>query len=158
MQTRVLVLVFCPSYYCVLHLYEVSWKYLKRFSRYTADTCVWWKWQFSIFKGQNSKSRKTRITVHVFCMSSHGVNICVKFHENMSSGFKVMERTQTMLVDTHTHKKKLYTPLHAYFVCRGYNQSYGSCVLQAVSWFNICVKLHENMSSVLNLWSRHKNC
>ena len=31
---------------------------------------------------------------HVFCMSSHGVNICVKFHENMSSGFKVMERTQ----------------------------------------------------------------
>ena len=27
-------------------------------------------------------------------------NICVKFHENMSSGFKVMERTQKLL----THK------------------------------------------------------
>ena len=39
-------------------------------------------------KGNNSKSRKTRVTVHVFCMSSHGVKICVKFHENMSSGFK----------------------------------------------------------------------
>ena len=24
-------------------------------------------------------------------------NICVKFHENMSSGFKVMERTQKLL-------------------------------------------------------------
>ena len=27
-------------------------------------------------------------------------NICVKFHENMSSGFKVMERTRKLL----THK------------------------------------------------------
>ena len=24
-------------------------------------------------------------------------NVCVKFHENMSSGFKVMERTQKLL-------------------------------------------------------------
>ena len=30
-------------------------------------------------------------------------NICVKFHENMSSGFKVMERTRKLLTDTHTH-------------------------------------------------------
>ena len=29
-------------------------------------------------------------------------NICVKFHENMSSGFKVMERTRKLL----THKGK----------------------------------------------------
>ena len=27
---------------------------------------------------------------------SHGVNICVKFHENMSSGFRIMERTRKM--------------------------------------------------------------
>ena len=45
--------------------------------------------------------------VHVFCMSSHGVNICVKFHENMSSGFKVMELTQKLLTDT---KKENYIP------------------------------------------------
>ena len=45
-------------------------------------------------------------------------NICVKFHENMSSGFKVMERTQKLLTDTHTQNRKLHTPLHAYFVCR----------------------------------------
>ena len=48
---------------------------------------------FKYSKGNNCTSRKTRVTVHVFCMSSHGVNICVMFHENMSSGFKVMERT-----------------------------------------------------------------
>ena len=30
-------------------------------------------------------------------------NVCVTFHENMSSGFKVMERTRKLLTDTHTH-------------------------------------------------------
>ena len=30
-------------------------------------------------------------------------NVCVKFHENMSRGFKVMERTRKLLTDTHTH-------------------------------------------------------
>ena len=30
-------------------------------------------------------------------------NVCVKFHENMSMGFKVMERTRKLLTDTHTH-------------------------------------------------------
>ena len=36
-------------------------------------------------------------------------NVCVKFHENMSSGSKVMERTRNLLTDrqtdrhTHTH-------------------------------------------------------
>ena len=58
---------------------------------------------FQYSKGNNSKCRKTRVTVHVFCISSHGVSICVKFHENMSSRFKVMERTQKLL--THTKKK-----------------------------------------------------
>ena len=87
---------------------------------------------FQYSKSNNCKSRKTRVTVHVFCMSSHGVNICVKFHENMPSGFKVIERTQKLLRDTHTHKNKLYTPLHAYLVCRRYNQSYGSCALHVI--------------------------
>ena len=36
-------------------------------------------------------------------------NICVKFHENMSSRFKVMERTQKLLTDTHTHTEKTKT-------------------------------------------------
>ena len=33
-------------------------------------------------------------------------NICVKFHENMSSGFKVMEQTRKLLTYTDTHKEK----------------------------------------------------
>ena len=56
--------------------------------------------RFQYSKDNNSKSRKKRVTVHVFCMSSHGVNICVKFHENMSRGFKIMEQTRKLL----THK------------------------------------------------------
>ena len=59
-------------------------------------------------KGNNSKSQKTIVTAHVFCMSSHGVNSCVKFHENMSSRFKVMERTPKLLTDTHTRKNTIY--------------------------------------------------
>ena len=33
-------------------------------------------------------------------------NVCVKFHENMSRGFKVMERTRKFLIDTRTHKQR----------------------------------------------------
>ena len=66
---------------------------------------------FQYTKDNNSKSRKTRVTVHVFCMSSHGVSICVKFHENMSSGFKVMERTQKLLTNRHTHTERNKTIL-----------------------------------------------
>ena len=36
-------------------------------------------------------------------------NIRVKFHENMSNSFKVMERTQTLLTDTHTQREKTKT-------------------------------------------------
>ena len=87
---------------------------------------------FQYSKGNNSKSRKTRVIVYVFCMSSHVVNICVKFHENMSSGFKVMERTQKLL--THTQKKENYI-LHCMHIsyAGGYNLSYGSCVLHVLS-------------------------
>ena len=52
-------------------------------------------------KGNNCKSLKTRVTVLVFFMSSIEFNVCVKFHENMSRGFKVMERTRKLLI----HKK-----------------------------------------------------
>ena len=54
-------------------------------------------------------------------------NICVKFHENMSSSFKVMERTWKLLTDTDTHRKDKNNipPWHtnmAYFVCQGYKK------------------------------------
>ena len=56
-------------------------------------------------------------------------NISVKFHENMSSGFKVMEQTRKLLIDTHIHTQKrrnLYTLLQ-YFICQGYNQIWFMC-------------------------------
>ena len=52
-------------------------------------------------------------------------NVCVKYHENMLSGFKVMERTRKLLTDRHTHtqkRQKHYTPI-AYFVFRGYKNT-----------------------------------
>ena len=60
--------------------------------------------EMAIFNIQRAKTIK--VGKQLFCMSSHSVNICVKFHENMSSCFKVMERTQKLLTDTHTQKKK----------------------------------------------------
>ena len=52
--------------------------------------------------------------------------VCVKFHENMSSGFKVMERTRKLLTDTHTQthtereKTKTLYP-HGILRMPGYN-------------------------------------
>ena len=48
--------------------------------------------------------------------------VCVKFHENMSSGFKVMERTRKLLTNKGQSLQKEE------------NQSYGSCVLHAGLW------------------------
>ena len=48
-------------------------------------------------------------------------NVCVKFHENMSR-FKVMEWTQTLLTDTHTHAhtqrkdENIIPPWHTLYV------------------------------------------
>ena len=54
-------------------------------------------------------------------------NICVKFHENMSSGFKVMERTQKLVTDTHTrtHRKdeNYILPWHTSYA-GGYNRPF----------------------------------
>ena len=49
-------------------------------------------------------------------------NVCVKFHENMSNGFKVMERTRKIVNTQRAITQKVRK-----------NQSYGSCVLHIVS-------------------------
>ena len=36
-----MVLVLCPLSHVALHLYKVSWKYLKGFWNYRADTILW---------------------------------------------------------------------------------------------------------------------
>ena len=55
--------------------------------------------------------------------------VCVKFHENMPSVFKVMGRARKLLTHTQRERerererekrRKLHNSM-AYFVCRGYN-------------------------------------
>ena len=108
---------------------------------------------FNIQRAITLKVGKQELLFMCFALRFMVFNNCVKFHENMSSGFKVMERTQKLLRKTHTEKSKTIYPT-AYFICQGYNQRYGSCALHVVSWFNICVKFHENMSSGFKLMER----
>ena len=73
--------------------------------------------EMAIFNIQRAITLKVRKHEQFMCSACHLMvfNICVKFHENMSSGFKVMEQTQKLLTDTHTQtekRRKLYTPLH----------------------------------------------
>ena len=49
-------------------------------------------------------------------------NVCMKFHETMSSGFKVMERTRKFFTERERERERekrqnLYIPM-AHFVCR----------------------------------------
>ena len=62
-------------------------------------------------------------------------NVCVKFNVNMSSGFKVMERTQKL-----THKRAI-TPK------AGKPELRFLCSARRLMVFNACVKFHENVSS-----------
>ena len=61
--------------------------------------------------------------------------VCVKFHENMSSGFKVMEQTRKLLT------QRAITPKVGKPELRFMNSARRLMVL------NVCVKFHENMSS-----------
>ena len=63
-------------------------------------------------------------------------NICVKFHENMSSSFKQMERTQKLL----TISPKVGKPELRFM-----------CSAPRLMVHNIFVKFHENMSSSFKL-------
>ena len=77
--------------------------------------------EMAIFNIQRAITRKVgEQELWFMCSVCHLMvfNICVKFHENMSSSFKVMERTQKMLTDTYT-RRKLYTPLHCILRMQG---------------------------------------
>ena len=47
-----------------------------------------------MFKGNNSKSRKNRVTVHVFCRSSYGILHFFMYRENITNGIRIIERTR----------------------------------------------------------------
>ena len=75
------------------------------------------------------------------------LNVCVKFHENMSSGFKIMERTRKLL----THKGQI-TPKVGKPELRFMHSA--RCLMV----FNVRFKFHENIQAVLKLLSGHENC
>ena len=64
------------------------------------------------------------------------LNICEKFHKNMSSIFKVMELTIKIAKTQRAITPKIEKP-ELWFLC-------SACHLMV---FNVCVKFHENMSS-----------
>ena len=70
-------------------------------------------------------------------------NVCVKFHENVSSGFKVMERTRKIVYTKRAITLKVDEP-ELRFMC-------SACRLMV---FNVCVKFHENMSSGFKVMER----
>ena len=71
-----------------IYLHKVSRKYLEQFSSYRVDTNIFQKSHQSS-KGHNSKSRLTRVTVFVFCTSSHdALHLC-------EASLKYLERFST---------------------------------------------------------------
>ena len=89
------VMFLCSAHPIIaLHLYEFSWKYLKRFLSYSADTSVWWKWPFSIsfiiYYVQWAIIKEVCKPELCFLCSAHPIivlHICMKSHENISNNF-----------------------------------------------------------------------
>ena len=108
-----MVHVFCTSSNSALHLCEVSWKYLQRFSTYRADmsTVHGRNGYVKCSKGNDSKSRQTRVMVHVFCTSSHSaLHLCEVWWKylwwyQLWSGHEWWRRWQT---DGHSKFRTVY--------------------------------------------------
>ena len=70
-------------------------------------------------------------------------NVCVKLHENVSSGFKVMERTRKIVNTQRAITPKVGKP-ELQFMFSAHR----------LMVFNVCVKFHENMSSAFKVMER----
>ena len=83
--------------WCLTFVFNFMRKYVKLFKSYGVD-----------IKNVNTQRAITPIVgkpeLQFMCSACRLVvfNVCVKFHENMSSSFKVMERTRKLL----THKRQ----------------------------------------------------
>ena len=78
------------------------------------------------------------------CSAGHlmAFNVCMNFHENMSSNFKVMERTKNV------YTQRAITPKV------GKPELQCMCSAHRLMVFNVCVKFHENMSSGFKVMER----
>ena len=73
-------------------------------------------------------------------------NVCVKFHENMSDGLKVMAGDTKIVTTQRAITPKVGKPELRFL-----------CSARRLMVFNICVKFHENMLRGFKLWSGHGN-
>ena len=89
-----MILVFCMLSHGALHLCEISWKYLKLFSIYRTARVQGGNGYVQCSKGNNSKSRQTRVTV--FCVL-HVVSCCFTFVWS----FMKISRTVSVLWSGH---------------------------------------------------------
>ena len=76
-------------------------------------------------------------------------NVCVKFHEIMSSSFKVME----LFVDT-----KIFNTQRTIIPKVGKPELRFMCFACRLIAFKVCMKFHKKLSGLFNLWSGHENC
>ena len=90
-RTRVTVYVYCMSSFGVQRLCEDSCKYVKCFLSYEADTKIVTTQRAITPKVGNPELRFMGSASRLMVF-----NVYVKIHENMSSGFKDMERTRKL--------------------------------------------------------------
>ena len=131
---------------CRFMVFNILWSFVKIcqgvFNLFNDN----WEWKLLTQRAITLKVGKPELRYMCSARRLMVFNVCVKFHENMSSGFKVMERTWKLLTDTHTHtctqkRRKLYTPM-AYFLCRGYNCTYCSVwVCMGFNQYNLANQL-----------------
>ena len=148
MLTRVMVLVFCMSSHGALHLCEISWKYLKRFSTYRADMGTWWKWLCSIFKGQNLQSRQTRVMVYVFCLFLTFTLSFVKISRTVS---EFWSRHEYMVDIAMFNVQRVIIP------SVGKSELWFMCSAHRLMVLYIGVKFRENISNGIRVMERTQN-
>ena len=147
--TRVMVLVFCTSSGNASHLCEISWKYLKRFFLFTKQTRVHGgNGYVQCSMGNNSKSRQTRVLLHMFCILPHGTLYLCEVLWIYLKQYQLLSGQKYMVEMAMFKGQELLKQT---------NQSYGSCVLHVVSWcFTFVCSFVKKSQTVSELWSRHK--
>ena len=145
-----MILVCCMSSHDALYLCEISWKYLVRFSTYKADMSTWWKWISSTFKRNNSKNRQTRVTVHVFCTSSHdALYLC-------EISWKYLVRFSTYKADMSTWWKWLNSTFKGNNSKNRQTRVTFMCSACRLMVLYICMKFCENITSGIRVMERTK--
>ena len=76
----------------------------------------------------------------------------MKYHENISSDFKIQSGYMCMV------EMAIFNIQKAITLKVGKHELRFMCSACHLMVFNVCVKFHEKCQAVLNLWIGHKNC